>query len=106
MRWLIVAMILAIGLWWGTLEGFRFCANCGYYNPMSCLNCVNCGICHTPAGSAQCLPGDQNGPYFRADCVDWNYGITSNPWIQTFPWWGRYRHRRSSRHRGDKRHNK
>lgn len=51
----------------------RYCANCGELNRKRCSECVDCGYCYTPNGTGECVPGDENGPYFRADCVDYEY---------------------------------
>nr|QBK88449.1 MAG: hypothetical protein LCMiAC01_01260 [Mimivirus LCMiAC01] len=56
-------------------EGFNGkCPNCGYLDNSSCLECKQCGLCTTPAGSKQCIPGGSGGPLFEKDCTDWSYG--------------------------------
>lgn len=49
------------------------CPNCGKMNKMQCFGCGDCGWCVTPNGYGECIPGDQNGPYFRQDCVSWQH---------------------------------
>ena len=51
----------------------KHCRYCGYNNYNSCNNCVNCGFCITSKGYGECVNGDQNGPFFRKDCLYWNY---------------------------------
>jgi len=48
------------------------CNNCGYFNLSDCARCVSCGWCISK-NSAQCIPGDIRGPYFRDDCLQWKY---------------------------------
>ena len=51
----------------------KYCGNCGYNNRMSCANCVDCGYCINKFKYGECLPGDAKGPYFRDDCLYWEY---------------------------------
>ena len=71
------------------LEGFyvlpqtsykRYCDSCGYLNRRKCKSCVNCGICVTPNGYEECVPGDNKGPYFRSDCLQYFYGHQFYPY--------------------------
>ncbi len=57
-----------------------YCPECGYLNKRSCLGCTNCGICITPNGYSECVPGGPDGPYFRNDCVYWRYGKSYYPY--------------------------
>lgn len=52
----------------------QFCPTCGWRSRSSCGKCTNCGVCVKEDGSAECVPGDSNGPYFDADCIAWEYG--------------------------------
>jgi hypothetical protein len=63
---------------------YKYCKSCGEKSRGSCNNCVNCGYCLTPAGHGQCVSGDENGPYFREDCVDYEY---NNPIFSYFSSW-------------------
>lgn len=49
------------------------CKECGFLTRAQCGNCVNCGYCYDYRGRGQCVPGDENGPYFREDCADYEY---------------------------------
>jgi len=49
-----------------------------------CGNCANCGYCMDRMGNGQCVPGDENGPWFRTDCVSWEY---TYPWSGTYPYY-------------------
>lgn len=60
----------------------KYCPDCGYKNKRNCYNCVNCGVCWTPDGNPECVPGDRNGPYFRADCNFWKYDKPYNPYFR------------------------
>jgi hypothetical protein len=51
----------------------RYCNNCGELGRTRCGECLDCGFCYTPDGNGECVPGDENGPYFREDCVDYEY---------------------------------
>lgn len=56
----------------------QYCPSCGWRSKESCSRCTNCGICTTANGFAECSPGDASGPYYRTDCVYWNYGNPYN----------------------------
>ena len=83
------------------IEGFyidgspykKYCSHCGYKSKRSCAKCVNCGICVTPNGYSECLPGDSSGPYFRNDCIYWNYGRSYYPYNHIEPVIKRYSRR-------------
>jgi hypothetical protein len=58
--------------------------NCAKYSDGDCARCKNCGVCTTvkidtatgqPVVSKRCLPGDQNGALFEAECKgpNWQY---------------------------------
>ena len=59
----------------------KYCKSCGEKSRSKCNNCVNCGYCLTPNGYGQCVTGDEKGPYFREDCVDYEY---NNPIFSYF----------------------
>lgn len=50
-----------------------YCPSCGWNSRYECSGCSNCGYCITANGSGECTPGDSSGPYFRQDCVQWEY---------------------------------
>ena len=52
----------------------RYCPNCSWKSRKSCSKCTNCGYCINASGYGECIPGDNNGPYFRRDCAFWEYG--------------------------------
>lgn len=52
----------------------RYCSECGKLSNFQCGRCSNCGFCVTEHRYGECVPGDVYGPYFRQDCVEWNYG--------------------------------
>lgn len=65
-------------------EGFTdtpYCGDCGKRGRYSCSGCVDCGYCISESGAGECIPGDSKGPFFRDDCVSWEYG---SPAGQTF----------------------
>jgi len=80
------------------IEGFyiggspykKYCSSCGYKSRRGCAKCVNCGICVTPNGYSECLPGDSSGPYFRNDCSFWNFGRSYYPYNHIEPVIRRY----------------
>ena len=52
----------------------KYCPSCGWRSRYSCAKCTNCGYCINKSGYGECVPGDSSGPYFRRDCVYWEYG--------------------------------
>jgi len=62
-----------------TLGGYykRYCPSCGDRSRHGCSKCTNCGYCITASGNGECAPGDSSGPYFRSDCMYWEYGSDS-----------------------------
>ncbi len=93
-------------------EGFwnwiypNYCKSCGNYGMNKCGSCANCGYCISPNGSGECVDGDQNGPYFRKDCIGWKYGmpITQPVYVPEIPIWSNWyvprhvSHKRKTRH--------
>lgn len=70
-----------------------YCANCGELDRARCGECADCGYCYTPNGTGECVPGDENGPYFRADCVEYEYrtpAILSGLYYPRGPYWDGY----------------
>jgi hypothetical protein len=77
------------------IEGFydftgyykKYCSSCGKRSRHNCSKCTNCGVCITPNGNAECVPGNSSGPYFREDCQYWEYGDPhdSYPYSHIFP---------------------
>jgi len=59
-----------------TYNGYykSYCPSCGWRSRYSCSKCNNCGYCITPSGYGECVPGDSSGPYFRDDCLYWEFG--------------------------------
>lgn len=59
--------------------GYRnLCGNCGNLSRLGCYSCSNCGVCVTYDNKGlnyECLPGNEFGPYFRKDCLDWSYHL-------------------------------
>lgn len=51
----------------------RYCTQCGWKTRTTCSDCNNCGFCIDRDGVGKCEPGDSRGPYFREDCVFWEY---------------------------------
>ena len=102
----------------GSYGGCGLCGGKGRYN---CNNCSDCGYCVTPDGNGECVPGDENGPYYREDCRYYEhndndavifansfnypvgYNIISTPYYYNNPnfyWYqGRYWRRRGNRDR-------
>jgi hypothetical protein len=84
--WVIILCIILLATPGGfngkDVEGFynysgyykKYCPSCGWRSRYSCSNCTNCGYCVTASGAGECVPGDSNGPYFRSDCMYWEYG--------------------------------
>jgi hypothetical protein len=86
-------------------EGFHYppfrmsyCDKCGDKGEFTCGNCANCGFCIDQFGFGECVPGDQYGPFFREDCVHWQYmNPGMMPWYSPYRWfypsrWSSYHH--------------
>lgn len=90
----------------------QYCNECGKLNAWRCGNCENCGYCVTEKGVGSCVEGDEHGPFFREDCVEWYppgtmiysqpiyvYGHGYNPTYNYNSWkFRRHRTDRSNRH--------
>ena len=83
--WVLLLAIILLSTPTGSrknIEGFytdygyykRYCPSCGWRSRNSCSKCTNCGYCITASGYGECVPGDSSGPYFRSDCMYWEYG--------------------------------
>lgn len=61
-------------------EGYKnFCGNCRDLSLEQCANCANCGIHIDDNGCMKCVQGDEAGPYFQNDAIDWKHmGKTPN----------------------------
>ena len=51
----------------------KYCTGCGSKNRHKCSKCINCGYCFPQKAHPSCVPGDAQGPYFRDDCVQYEY---------------------------------
>lgn len=58
----------------------RVCGNCESLDQLNCGKCVNCGYCVKSDGTAKCVSGDDNGPYYETDCE--SYYPNSNGVLQ------------------------
>jgi hypothetical protein len=69
----------------------RYCSDCGDLDPIECDNCMTCGTCYTPNGYKECVTGDEYGPFFRSDCIDYQYNrlptILLHPMIDPYYFW-------------------
>lgn len=45
-----------------------------------CLRYSNCGIC-MKNGRSECMPGDEQGPFFKEDCQGWAYSNVYDRYI-------------------------
>lgn len=63
------------------------CSSCGWRTRYSCGKCTNCGFCRTASGIGSCEPGDSSGPFFRDDCMFWEYNdpYTYYPFSDLYP---------------------
>lgn len=112
---ILVAIIIFVS--YARSEGFisyivshdpKYCPECGKMSRSMCSSCTNCGYCINSRGVGECVPGDSTGPYFRKDCLTWDYNAPSvtsvYPIVGTYslysPYYYRYpRHRRYWRRR-------
>jgi hypothetical protein len=82
----------------------RYCPGCSYLTRRDCSSCSNCGYCITAGGHGECVPGDQNGPYFKKDCLYYEYTnpYYVYPYYYTMPYYSNYynRWKRNNYHRG------
>ncbi len=52
--------------------------DCYRLNGKNCLKYANCGLC-LKDGEVNCIPGDDQGPFFKEDCMGWlNTNIFDN----------------------------
>lgn len=58
-----------------TYQGYykKYCPSCGWRSRASCSNCTNCGYCIKSDGTAECVPGSSEGPYYRNDCMYYEF---------------------------------
>lgn len=56
----------------------KYCSECNTQSRYSCNNCINCGYCINNRGLGECVVGDESGPYFRDDCIYYEYGKQQN----------------------------
>jgi len=96
--WLQLAVLVGVlGIIWyaillrrsETHEDFMAgpCPNCGKRTQWQCSECGSCGWCVTPDGYGECVPGDQRGPYFRQDCLSWQYHPRTTPTSWSWESW-------------------
>lgn len=90
--WIIPCLVIGVYLYLkfkSTIEGFipSDCPNCGQRSRLQCSDCDSCGWCYTPNGYGECVPGNARGPFFRQDCLGWEYKPMPTPMRP------RYRHR-------------
>jgi len=52
----------------------QYCPDCGWRSRNKCSMCRNCGYCITDSGQGKCVPGNGTGPFYREDCMYWEYG--------------------------------
>jgi len=74
----VVFAIIIIGVWvynstYTVSEHFTMspCPNCGKRDKFQCFQCDECVWCWNKKGYGQCVPGNENGPYFSQDCYAW-----------------------------------
>jgi hypothetical protein len=83
---------------WDQLQEGPISPNCYNLSYKKCLDCSNCGICLINGQPPQCVPGDEQGPFFKSNCDKWLYSnfydrrifnekITSitDPWNKFYP---------------------
>jgi len=70
----------------------KYCGSCSGRSIYSAGKCTNCGICYTQPKEggplvSQSVAGDSRGPYFKKDCIYWNYGNPYHhyPYDHIFP---------------------
>lgn len=64
-----------------------YCQSCNKRSHYACSKCDNCGFCITREGRGDCVQGDMYGPYFRRDCVIWDYNKSpSYSYYPTYPY--------------------
>lgn len=58
-----------------SIEGFNTadCPNCGQRDKLQCFQCDGCGWAWNDKGYGECIPGNEQGPYFAKDTVEWQY---------------------------------
>lgn len=57
---------------WDPLWEGDVAEDCYVLSNNDCMKYSNCGLCKKD-GIAKCIPGDDQGPYFKEDCEGWAY---------------------------------
>nr|QBK88562.1 MAG: uncharacterized protein LCMiAC01_02390 [Mimivirus LCMiAC01] len=56
--------------YWSPLHTGPESTDCYKLNKKNCVKYSNCGLC-LKNGRLNCLPGDEQGPFFKEDCMGW-----------------------------------
>jgi len=57
---------------WNLLNVGPEASDCYSLNNKQCLENSNCGLC-LKENKTECIPGDEQGPFFKEDCENWAY---------------------------------
>lgn len=56
------------------IQDSKVSSDCYSLNSNQCLKTPNCGLCHNEDNNKiECVPGDDDGPLFKANCKKWIY---------------------------------
>lgn len=50
------------------------------YASLNDCSCLNCGICRDKQGNSVCVPGNEYGPYFAEDCMNYTHSSLYTPY--------------------------
>ncbi len=50
------------------------------YVSLNDCSCLNCGICRDKQGNSVCVPGNEYGPYFAEDCMNYTHSSLYIPY--------------------------
>jgi hypothetical protein len=90
----------------GVLFWLSFIAICWFlvtrqenYTSLNDCNCLKCGICRNRRGNTVCVPGNEYGPYFAEDCMNYTHSSLYVPYYYDNNYYNNYNNRIYSRRR-------
>ena len=60
------------------------------YVSVNDCNCIDCGICRNRKGNNVCVPGNEYGPYFSEDCMNYTHSSLYRPYYNDAYYYNRH----------------